>query len=628
MKSIYNCRAGNIGGLYCVYKKPIIDQMTGKVELVMCPCTLKEMDRYVLYPEHDRVTGELIHNNLLSDPIPVGVDVIWEGISSHDHGLNYNSGRNLRIYNEIHPEYHIHEINKPITSGDLDIEQIGEIFGENEPTLISQSWNTQYIVATPRVEYCNKAIYGQYNPSEQKIVAKCMRDYTNTIKNWVNYTIYNFSTKKKKFFLCDENKDMVQNYLNNYFSNNPILISNLMEVIDAISKGEYINLKEIIMAHGISEERTNKFIVTVSTKTKRNLYTRSMNWLNYTYLFNHTYQLYGKSDSGKIIRSNIINFILNCPNIQIDPNKHIGSYSPINRYWLIETPLKRAWKEGIINKNMLPEWLVKQITFRTSTNKFFKMSGKIMKYSSNLPDDIKSDIADAIYYGKVDKKTGIIDIDHKNPSMKRVRDIIDLPKNMNESEKKRLRKFTKILRSGIKWNITEIRECWKVFNTALSKGNPKHFWNWIDEVIESSYSDLNGSLEEDGNISINRQFAMNLFDAKIDNGTFDVKPPEFLNRWYYITAKSGGGTYENGSKSNECMYNTFWNRLALIGGIGKDKKTFKKEVMNLFEEAKEFDSVLSDISNFDAGLSLDEDDFEVLSVIDPNREDVTIYEEN
>lgn len=625
--NIYTCRAGTLGNLHCVYKNPEVDSSTGEV---CFSCGIKGSDKYTLYPEHDVISGEVVHNNLSSDPIPVGVDVIWESISSHEHGLTCNFDRPLRIYETIHPEYHIQNSVRPLTSGKIPLDQICEIFGEDEPTLVSQSWSDVNIFKLPKVDYCSRAIYGSFSKMENKIIAKCMRDYTNSIKDWVNYTTFKLETKSKKIFVCEMNDEELYDFFSDNFANDS-LVNNLIEIVNGIKQGTFVNLADVIMSYGITEEKTKRFLGKISTRTKANLYDSSINLINYLYLMRYMFNKHSQKDEngkifvtleGKMIIGNILNYLLNNPSIQIDPESNIGFFEPQNRFWLLVPMIRLGLKEDIFDKDKLPKWLSKQIMFIKRNVKQFKINGTVYDYSDDLPDELKSEIADACYNGYIQKETSIIDLEKGYPAMMRIKDIINF-EVQTDSDLKKFRKFVNILKSGIKWCIPEIKECWNAFQNALNHGDPKIFWIWINDQIDLTYDEANKHV--DGNLSQSRQFAINLFNSKISNTSFDVRPPEFLNRWYVTSGKANiGGTYEDGGKSNDIAYNQFWKALKISGGIGKERKRFSR-MKGLLQKAKLHDSFLVDISDFNIGL--DEEDYEELSIIDATRDDVTIYEE-
>jgi len=592
--NIFECRGKKLGKLYCAHIDIELDE---KGKICTGKCNINQEDHYVLLPEHDKHSGNVIYNRMGgSDPIPHGINLVWENITQHEHGLSFNSDRKLRMYEEIHPDYHLEDYIRPNISayGVFPEDKLGIIFGDNNPALVSPFWEEIFPRGIQRVQPCKHAVYGNYDRYNNMIMPRAMKNYIGQVKGFVDYTYYG-TGNNQKFCICDESNKDVINYLSNWFDNK-LIIKRIIDALKYIKQGKYIDLRNLLCSNGINESVAERFVKSISIKSINTIYGKTSTYN----LFILLKSLNKKVKNGKmdfivanVLSANIINYMMNDPRIQLEVNNIF--HPQHKRWWWTILALKHGIREKIVQKELVPKWAIEQMKYIKNGSNSYRRFGTTID-TNNINEENSSDVMEAIIRGKDNT-------DFLYPAMVRISDIISNVKIANKISDSNFKIFTNILKAGIKFTPEEIRITWFNFAKAIQNKKPSMFWTFINGLLECNENELDNYIIAGGTISENKAFAQNLINSKINNNTFDIKVPKYQERYFQT---SGRSMLDSGADRR----NVFWKQLSLIG-LKHDKSNLKRH-----EEFTFIDEQILGVGDF-YDQTLDEEDYKMLTIIDP-----------
>lgn len=531
--NINDCRGKRYMENYCAFRIIRKDPDTGKLEDF--GCSIKSKDIYNVAPETDR-TGNVIYNQPLFErgiiythilvdtpkgkklkqvPIkegtisnlevdPLGPNIIWENISNqHEHGLTYNYPRRRgdSFDPDIHPYYSKVSEEIPSSSGMLEEEQVGEIFGERNITLVSTGWRSEKFFKIPPVENCSKRMYGKFDRNIGIPRHKSMRDYQFSIENWVNYSSIKDTMRKECLFIESLTDDEILKECKQRGFN-----INIANALIEIRNGAFLNLREIMRNNGVHPAIISKFVSSISTYTKKSIY-RSFNPRDifhlYTVLPHMKWTRYYTDANGRtqsetktidkdfmlLLKCNILNYMLNYPgweSIDLESTKVPVS----DRYWYAGLMIIRAQNDNgfKITKNRpslpvfdskmpLPDHIIRILK---KTKDLMKEKKKVSLFKEEI--DIKDcgEFSDAVRLVLLETiegvSTNIPDPNRLYPAMMRIQDIVD---DWDNGERERI--FSQILKAGEMWSPAEIKLTWKHFKKHWKK-DPGAFWREIERM--------------------------------------------------------------------------------------------------------------------------------------------------
>jgi hypothetical protein len=670
--NIFQCRNGVLpGGLECIFRITRMDE-TGNKKTFGC---LRHgghqgFDHYNLYPEHDPATGDAVYQPTNpSDPFKTGEIILsWENLTSHQSGRNYDF-RDFPA--DIHPQYSIAEHNHP-TKSFLGEDDLGEIFGDDNPALVHSGWNTEKFYKIPSVEYCQGGIYGHYDPKSDMIMHSCMRSHLGT-PGWINYTNRKESAQKKDLYIGYATDEEIISFAGSMFKDKKIALR-MADAMLEVKRGKFINLWTLMSNNFVSPKVKREFMNRTSTTSESSIYRGKANLLHFCALYGHIdgMQWYEQvtdangvtsmvpkathKDIRIVLKENILNWVLNYP-----PLKKIlvgGSKYPTDqRYWFVVLLLKQAKKDGILNKKaMLPDWLINLIKAKNDPE--VRLFGEIMNYSQ-LPAEYKNEyhVAQHAYLGTTPLDT----ISSLYPGM------INIKKELLGDGKKidilGWGQFLEILKLGRRWSISEIRNAFEHFIPSWLRDEPDIFYAWLQAVADLPMEETDSvSTDEfkellkkegrkafaepgpvqilehgavnfnhgEGGLSAGRAFASNILDASLDWENWVtwadwnvVRMP--IGNWFEANAKV--------RIVRESGHETFWAMLAAHGGLIDDRKEIDRiladQTLNetlsqdAYEEALESSqhNIATTRSTVEAGL--DGEDLTNLMCDDPFNGTVT-----
>lgn len=615
MSNVTICKNGSKNGRFCSCAKI---GLNSKKQPILIGCSINQNDFYNIYPEHDENGGDYIFNNQQStDPFPFGINLLWENDTNRNNGLTYE-GRGLRCEN-IHPLYHVKDINIPVVTRGIGDDEVGEIVGKENCALMINRWNEQRIYGIPRVERCDTKIYGTFNRKKplNRIIPKCLKDFTNEVPNWNNYTTKKYIKFNKELYLSTASNEEIDMFCLKNLGNNS-KGKNISEILKFIKTGEFINIYEAMLNNNISEILTKKIMIKIAFG--------GINIYPYNFCINSYVKYYTKLDKifknhPKLIdfKCNLINYILNYPKLSfIDLNKEEiwviskgrdkrSRYNTDERYWDIVNLLKFAYKDKIL-KN-LSNWMENMIkTNKYKIKKFNTLNGEFSL--SDLDNESQRDIAESFQLGLEDP----IDL---YPAMRKISNIIDV-------KSEHLKTFSRILNIGRYWNAGEIRIVYDRFKKAYDQKEPILFWNFIESIILTDQHIANQLINKYGpSFSQGRRFATNLLEAKIDNDSFDLLDID-ESRWEFTKSKGTNRNYKY-----EQRYYAPWILLSKLGGLKFDGKEDLYHLATMDIEQ----CIDEDNSNDNIDLSYEDDfitdlDFLTVKNIDIDDKEDDEYEYN
>ncbi|MCK9429365.1 MAG: hypothetical protein M0R17_05135 [Candidatus Omnitrophica bacterium] len=613
--NVLECKNSRLGKLKCIFRIIKTDEFGNEIDL---GCGKKRKDVYNLYPEFDS-NGDINyqHTNRL-DPIKIGeMSTTIENLTQHQSGKQFD----FRSFPaDIHPLYSTSEFNIPNKNNDINnIDQVGEVFGEYNPFLIGTSWNIEKFHGISQVEYCQGGIYGMFDKNTNMTIHACMKSYIG-LPNWKNYTYRQEKPIKKELYIGFASNDEIINFASTFFKNKQIA-SIMSDAMIAVKNGEFINLWTLMSNNFIAHEVKRNFMGKTSIDNLKNIY---KGYINFKYFF-ELYDYIGKvswiennvtkilpKEMIKLYKENILNWILNHPQLTKITKKEY--YNTNERYWWVIMLVKRALKEGILNKNAIfPQFLVDLIKQKQNYNiKLFNDKSLI-----DLPAEYKKEYIDSILYNLDSDKAE--SINNLYPTMINIKKIIQQDKDFNQLDIcGGWNQFCDILKVGQRWSIGEILNCWEHYKDSFIEDNPRMFYDWlnnistlpVDSVLMNNYDDIlelggNDFNLGDGILTSAKLFASNILDNSLYWDTWQsweefnvIKVP--LCNWWEASAKV--------SRTRESNYETFYTILSSCNVLN-NKHHYNEEAV---------ENIRSGISNFDSMIEtdIDSDDYSDLSEFD------------
>lgn len=632
--NIFQCRNGSLpGGLECIFKIIRKDE-TGNRKVFGCSKHSGKhgFDHYNLYPEHNQATGDIIYQpSNPSDPYKLGEIVIsWENLTSHQSGRNFDS-RSFPA--DIHPLYTQSEHNYP-TKHFLGPDDLGEVFGDENPALVHPGWTTEKFYGLSMVEYCQGGIYGRYDEKADMVMHPCMRSHTE-LPNWVNYTNRKEEKPKKDLYIGFSSDNDIVNFANSFFKDVRIA-SRMSQAMIKVKNGTFINLWTLMSNNFVDHNTKRDFMKRTSVDSLATIYRGRANlqqfWILYNSLDSVSWNNTVLDENGveisekckiykdfvKIYKENILNWIMNYPLLKEVINKPQSKFEPYDRYWFVILLLKKARKDNILNLKVdIPDWLKNIILEKNDP--VIRLFGKAMKYSE-LPAEYKAEYHDS-QLDYVGSNTWDA-VDSRYPGMLNIKK--ELINEKNKIDILGWGQFLEILKLGRRWTMNEIKNAYEHFRVSWFQEDPSIFYDWLDKVVNLPIEDENslsenefGKLLEkiggtendpikrkgmkepepiqalvygsdhynlgDGSLSPQRAFASNIIDASLNWKNWEtwddwnvVKMP--LGNWFEATGKV--------RSIREPEHDTFWTMLAAKGGLVDDLRETKKMLPDyVYEEA-------------------------------------------
>ena len=559
--NVNRCAGFKWHGQHCCFLEMEIDENGKPVEdTAVCRLRGRPVDEYRLIPEHDSASGRVIHNNQnFTEFVRLGPDIIWETVNPVENGLTFTP-RKLRVEDfNTHPLYTIKDVNEPkTTSKDIGDNTILVPFGDAENLAFSSvGWKEQDVKGLERIDKCFCGLYGEFNlktaiitdtkngvPTKAMATPKCIKDQCGQIPDWINYTMIPPSRSRQYTFFVAKasNRDIVDHCIK--WFGPTMSAAAIAKILIAIRGGEYINMYNVLDNHGIDEQTVKKFMRETNTRTKDIF--KPINllkyWLYYTHVLCELPYI-----KGLPYRANLVNFLLNNPaNSKINPNEPDAVmkdgtlvFSTPHRYWHMINIIMHTYYEDrrgrapLLNKSMLPDWLVPMIN-------------------------------------AVREKRDIEDKDFKNPGVKRLKDIVekicDGTYAIKDTEHwhKRAEAFADIVRAGQRWTLPEIKSAWVEFCRAYDASDPRRFWSWVEAIRSAEPDTIQNLLAVPGDIPPKRAFTEHL-TAKgviVNKNTFKVRQLPLNERWGLITPKSSR-TSEDGKVKGD-PWDIFYTELKRV----------------------------------------------------------------
>lgn len=613
--NIFKCRNGVLpGGLECIFRITRLDE-AGSKKYFGCSRHggRTGYDRYNLFPEHDPATGDAVYQQTNpTDPFKLGEIVLaWENLTGHQSGRNFDF-RDFPA--DIHPQYSIAEHNHP-TKSFLSEEDVGEVFGDDSPTLVHTGWSTEKFYKIPTVEVCQGGIYGHFDPKANMIMHPCLRSHIG-IPGWINYTNREESAQKKELYIGFASDVEIEKFSDSLFKDKK-LATKMTEAMLLVKRGHFINLWTLMTNNFVSPKIKREFMNKTSTESLSTIYRGKANLMHFCSLYaqvgrmqwsetvvdaNGTATKITKTihkDMVSAYKENILNWVLNYPPLKKIVTWHTKQNTD-NRYWFIILLLKQARKDGILNmKTMLPDWLIGLI--KAKHDPMVKVFNEMMPYSQ-LPAEYKDEyhVAQHAHLGTSPLDT----INSLYPGM------INIKKELLTDEKRidalGWGQFLQILKVGRRWSMSEIRNAFEHFIPSWMRDDPSIFYGWLQNVADLSLEESETLSKEEhaellkkegrrgieepgpvqilehgavnfnhgeGGLSAARAFASNILNTSLDWedwvtwGDWDVvKMP--IGNWYEANAKV--------RIIRESDHETFWAMLATHGGLIDDRKEIEK----------------------------------------------------
>lgn len=588
-----------------------------------------------------------------TDPYKLGAEFGEENLTEHNSGKSFD----FRSFDaDINPKYHRIDFNVP-TKHILGDEDVGEIMGDENPALVHPSWNTEKFEGISSVEVCRNAIYGRYNPDDNIVFHVCMKSHIG-LPNWINYTNTVMDVKPADLYVGFASDDEISSFAHDCFKNWTVA-ERVAEALIFVKNGGYVNFWSLLKNNFIPKKSITDFTRRINTESidsiyKKNAFGSRDGLENYVKLYFMLDKMQWKDevideegntkvDLMKIpddylhrYRENILNWVLNHPmlkKVSLEEKK----YRPEERYWFIIPLLKRALKDGTLNKTvLLPQWMISMLKKPNPSVKVFRET----KRYNELSEELKGEYHDAQIMQLDNMSASSSDnINRQYPGMRVIRN--ELPANLlreadlmvignEDGEKNGWKQFTELLHLGKRWSMLEIKNAFEHFVPSWSQNAPFIFYDWLEKIAESpiepTYSLTKDEFDEiikrtggivedypddeiemiqegalyhnlgDGDLSMGDGqgviFARNILDASLfdkdDNGDtiiwnswadFDsVKMP--IGNWFEASGRV--------RSHRECQHETFYTMLAATRALKADDEFAKKFLSDeSYREVKE-----------------------------------------
>jgi hypothetical protein len=658
--SIYECQLGTKGNRECVFRITRTDPITGKPVVHGCMRFGGKPGRdfYNLFPETDK-EGYITFQPTNPTEAPfwrLGESPItMESLTDNNNGRTYLGFRDIPSDSTLHPLYTHEERNIP-TKSYLSDDDVGEIMGDDNPALVNQHWGDIRFIKKDTVEKCKPSIFGVFLPSENMVMSACLRSHVGEVPNWVNYT-KRTDKSQKELLVCYATHDEIRKFCNKYLGSPAS--ERLFDALVLISKGTYINIWSLLRNNFVDKSTIKKIQSAISSVSIDSLYKTEVDIKAHCEFFHLLEKAEWKSsyvdENGnkiditqripreklRIYKENLLNFILNSPDLKkcLSVPKLTKSF----RYWHVVALMRVALKEGILNPDMsLPQWLVDII--KQKDIPYTKLFGKMMSYKE-LPHEYKGEFHDVQYLR-------LNQVDDLYPGMRIIKKEVDHKILGSQG----WYQFCEILKCGRIWSINEIKNAFERFVPSWMQDDPSIFLEWVNNIADLPFEDVISMLPDeldsirkktgcvtldfpkielmekgaisltDGSLSEARGFAINIMSSilpKIDEKTGKPIPWRMWESWEDWNAYKApiSNWYEATARiklHKECNHDTFWARMARMGGYFKDKararKLLTEETMR--EAMESHEEGLSDLANSVDEVGLNTDDLFIMNGID------------
>lgn len=533
MANIRDCRMGRRGRLFCAYAYVKLNSQGYPQKEYCNVCKSGNQDHYNIFPDIDAQENIINQQKGSIEPISFGPTIIWESDSTHNTGMSIDS--HYKDISEIHPLYHVKEINIP-SKKNISDDSTADVFGSDNLALVSNLWNSQRVTGIPRVEYCQPGIYGFFNKNSGVIETPDMRDYTTDIKNWINYSTVDFKKWYKEIYIGNTTKEDIIKYsetkLGKGYKTNRVI--EFLDFINTTTKKTYFNFRQILENNGFKKLQIDNFMEGISIRTIDSIYSREFNPLKYAYHYKYLETIIKNPIQLKRYKAAILNYVLNCPFL-INANPKSEILLPRERFWYLHSFIYKAYTDKIMDVSKYPEWLKDKLKVMNE-----KPLIDIFEYADAV-------IEGASLNGKI------------NPPIRKIDSILKI----KDTEKVIYDAFKPIIRVGATWSPWELESVWTIFKRAYKRNNPKFFWDFIDYILHHSAAEYEYNHKRP--LSLSRIFAYNIDQCMEDERSFNIIEIR-KNRWNLINKKLSKRPPEN----YDSRYNCSYIKLAQMGGLKSD----------------------------------------------------------
>jgi len=512
MSVINRCQNCKIGTSFCVYTKT--EKMVntfGKTinEVPADNCIIGKHDEYAIFPDTEELDigldTPLMKMRECEYRAPLDVETsnsnlyLWESLTT-----NVTTGDTFNIYETIgkagsnnktarrfdydHPLYHIIDYNVPVnTSGIVRLNENCFMMGNKNFYLVSKNWvqddggeEAKKAIGIPRVRYC-VGLYGTMDNKSGIIMHKSMKDWTGkvpTFKNYTNQKVNPWQTATYNLFIHDFH--IIDEFITSVLFDVNIK-QRLYEGFALIKKGEYINIRQLLLNNNVDQKLANTISNTISTKNPKLIYNNAD---GYRYNITKVKHLYFNILEGiidikfnkKVILANIVNFILNDTTLL---NHTINANTKHSQYI--------KWYNSIcddLSIELQDEFHPNRIKFNEYT------SDNGLKAAIDI-------IVDAIYVQK------ILDIKNVPETFKQMfkrykeyiknynedKDIFDIgapilniKEYLNIKDERTYKDFSKFLQHINIIKPLELKELWEQYCDSVFKNDCTLFWNYVEDM--------------------------------------------------------------------------------------------------------------------------------------------------
>jgi len=581
-RKLLKCSKANPGGMaFCMFSRLDIETRAGSPRPIIPDnnCKICLGDTYNLWPASslgkdgdkewhqfesldmsEKAGTRMYQFEALTPHNTTGDEYSIESDLSADQAQKYariGATSRSREFAEIHPCYHLVEFNVPLNRyGKLDDSEPVTVSGRGT-FIVSQRWvedrfgEPMKAIGKAKVEDC-LGIYGAYDIRKNMVIHRAMRDYSNDIPGWINYTTIRGKIKPKAFNIHVSNMSDIASFISETV-NNSIITARIIEAYQIIKDAEapsirsgstHIDMWRLMLNNGLSRETVKTINQNVSTKNPRTPFQSSTgNRTNLEKLRNLYIALRPKrkyivqKETGysevlavspfeaRIYMANIVNCVLNDPVLaKIDPRKEaIRTVSPYSnrrvhsskKYWFAMEIINLAMCDGILTNGHLPQWVRNLYSRHMKTKEGFEHVHGNFYYTDKCDKNpgVYSDFLDAL-------SMGLMEPYQLYPPMKSMKDLLE-PKI--PIELRGLHIFSDMCRAISTVTPSELKLAWEYFIDAYKNDSPAKWWDFIDKVLHGNIFDQCLSLRttEDPN-----NFAKDLWDAGISMDSWDINIDE------------------------------------------------------------------------------------------------------
>ena len=592
-RKLLRCSKVNPGGLsFCMFSKLQKEKGYGGFERITAPeynCMLCKGDTYNIFPatsrdaDNDLAWHQFEHPDRSEEP---GTRMYqYEALTPHnttgDELLPLGKYRS-QWFAEEHPCYSLIDFNVPINRyGGLSEDEPVTVAGKGT-FLVSDRWvedkfgEPKKAIGRKRVEECY-GIYGAYDSRKGRTIHRSMKDYSNDIPGWINYTTIRRNPKPKLYNIHISSMEEIESFVNEELEDS-VSTSRLMRAYEIlrnnnpIGSSVHIDIKRLLLNNGVPLDKVIRILSVISTRDPqypfksttgkrtnlqklRDLYLAirpkrmninqkqkgyegilKMNWLE-----------------ARTYMANIVNCILNDPvlkdiDIQIDNIRNVSVYRTpgthsSKQYWYAMEIIELAYYDNIVNNTTLPKWirtlfkehLKYKEEFKHVANNNFKSEDFIVHKDGKTyvddPNGVYGDWLDTIILGLTEPY-------QLYPAMMTIREVLQ----PSLSEEYAFLTFRDMCRVIKKCTIRELKIAWIYFMTAWNKNDPSMWWQFINDIITTNKFDniTSQNSKENG-----FNFATDLWNAGIEEDSWNINIDEHESLQWDINTNNNSVIFED-----------------------------------------------------------------------------------